>query len=212
LIALGIAAGFHLIFFSLFHIAPFKIKWGETLFTPVEVEAESPTDESEIAVDLESSILPLTGLPPQKNQEPMLAAEPALSPPAPLALARDLRSEVDPFASLEKPLYEPSFNPLPPIKLPPLSISISGPLTLAYDPLEGKTAPKIATQDGMRVVFKILIDASTGFVIWYEMAEKSESFALNRFAEEIIKDLHFTISAEQVGFIDGQVELMRYHD
>ncbi len=209
LIAFALAAGFHLLFLLIFHIAPFKIRWSETLFPPVQVEASFNDAGVVIAV---TPPLPIaSGLPPARPSLPILPEQPTLLALRPMEYLKENDKPHNPFSHIERNVYQPVFAPLHKPPLPPITLMISGPLSgksLLADGLQDKRLPRInyAGNPELRTIYHVLVEEHSGRIFWHEPKELTNIAALDRFAEGLLQAIVFA-PGKQAFVTDGEVEL-----
>jgi hypothetical protein len=191
--ALAAALLFHILFFVVFQIQPFKMS-SSFLFPPVMVQ----TDQNG------STLI-------QKEHEDEIS----LLPPPPYAIdypkqlpqglqERPQIKGIPPFNSEDQILL--TFTPAT-IERPKVQLSISGePSTLQWllpDALKQKIEVPI-NKDPLFVKFLVLLDENRGEVFWYDKIQGSGSSSVDKTAEEVLLNLHFhgEASLNMSGIID----------
>ncbi len=213
LIAFGLALGFHLLFLLIFHVAPFKLMWGDTIFPPTQVEADTLVPETALIVDVNAATKVPSGLPDAKPSLPMLSIAPTVAPQRHLEYIKEGNTLSNPFIQIERDLSYPSFSPLVKPAVPELRIVVSGPLGMQHFTQEGDSVNKLpslvaaANPAGkVRLIFDVLVDGRTGRICWYEPKELSHIHAVDRYGESLLHELAFAPHPETF-VTTGEVEL-----
>ena len=152
LIAFALAAGFHFLFLLIFHIAPFKIRWSETIFPPIQVEASSFKDFA-VMIDAEPAAHASSGLPQAKPSSPILPEHPTVLALRQMEYIKENANPDNPFAQIEQGIYQPVFTPLAKPNPPPVSLVISRPWPIKASslmPWQIKSCPQLPLQSGVR--------------------------------------------------------------
>lgn len=210
LTALAIAVGIHLCIVILFHISPIKIRWTNTSFLPVQVEAEAPKT-SFVASSIGSNQHHRNTFPLRKTNSPAIPQIPLYLPNRQIDYVNSNNNISNPFSDIEKRLYQPSFASTAPSKsLNPVSLIVTGPLASkriinnGLADLFSSPLPQVSIEQ--RTIYSVLVNGRTGRVFWVEQKQKSEAKALERIAEKILKGLKF--SEDSTSFaIPGEIEL-----
>lgn len=213
LIAFALAAGFHLLFFLIFHIAPIKLRWSDTIFPPVQVEADAAFQNLSVLMDADAPPLIVTGLPPTKPSLPMFPDQPTISAVQQMEHGKENIGTNNPFIAIEQNVYHPSFNPLPKSPLPPVNLVVSGPLATLPIATNGLAGVEIggAVQRGLRgqdrrLIYNVLVDGNSGHICWIDPIEVSSISAVDHFAEEILNHMVFEIDPKAF-VVNGEIEV-----
>lgn len=213
-LALALAVGFHGLFLLIFHVAPITLRWNSTIFPPVQVEADFALNDWAVLADIESPPPLSSGLPPFESSVPALSAHPTYVSAGHGEEIIENANVENPFFEIEKTIYQPSYNPLERSRLTPVTLYVSGPLgsqeiisgnleMLRELPIHLKAS--LRTQD-KRLTYSVLVQAQSGKIFWYEPKELTSITAVDKFAENLLKNILF--SPETQGFvIAGEIEM-----
>lgn len=216
LLALSAAVGFHALIFLLFHISPIKIRWNSTTASPAIVEADlSPGINSMVTASADTALRQRSNLLEPKPPMPILQNTPAFSTVRQMEYVKEKNYSINPFAQIEKEVYQPSFSSSVRQKapLPPVSLVISGPLAtrpIVNDGINNISLPSLPSKQKderrLRAVYAVLVEGGSGKVFWYEKKEKLSLTALETTGEHILRDLRFSPDpTSQV--MAGEIEL-----
>ncbi|MBA3722058.1 MAG: hypothetical protein H0W88_06635 [Parachlamydiaceae bacterium] len=198
-----LALAFHLGAILLFHIQPFKTS-SSFLFAPINVQAPSKIENQ---VTLEEAKTPVN-----PDDFPLLALYQPTLPDVPLFLNSDFENsnsiqkipEIS-FASFDT-LEQQSFHriPLTPSKdlvltYTPIQMTVSGNLA-KRQLIDNKNTPFLNSRlqkkqashlEYYHTQYKVVIDATTGQIFWFDKIISSGQSKIDRFAEDLLQKLQF---------------------
>lgn len=208
ILAFSIAFAIHLSFIAVFKITALKFPWDNTLFPPIEVNAEAAFPQILISSDLDIPNKLLNQLPWPGPSLPEYPDQPTVSTIQPLEYIKENSLAANVFSTIENEIYQPEYSPFV-SPLPPLQIIVSG--SLAEAKLLS-TIPEIVplmtgrqTTFQERLSYSVVVEVSSGRIFWVE-AKQPVSFALEKFAEGILKNMLFS-SNPTGSVISGEIEL-----
>lgn len=212
-LALTIAVSIHLTLILLFHVAPFKIGSNNTVFTPTNVEADAASTESVVA-DFKPTVQTIRGLPAAPSSSPTLSLHPKFLTIRPVEYTKAESSTDQAFTQIEQKIYQPEFHPLIHSPQKPLEILVSGILgerellSDGMDATNGKSIPKFFTPktDSKRVIYSVMVEGRTGKVFWFEPAQLTGDVAIDKYAENVLRDMKFAIDTKAIA-VSGTIEL-----
>lgn len=218
--ALSIAVGLHLLLLVLFNVSPIKIRWGNSSFLPVMVEADvSSPNDSLVLASINHNLQPRTNLLEPKPSLPAFPASPTFLPSRQMEFISEKVHTANPFSQIEKAIYQPTFPPSRQQSVSkPIQLVISGPLatkTILKNPVDQVVLPALTSSvkqnardkmDHLRVIYSVQVDEQTGRIFWTEQKQKTDIPQLDLLAESILKNLQFVSTPASVA-TSGEIEL-----
>jgi hypothetical protein len=207
-IAIGLAAGLHLLFLVIFPISPFKILLNQTVFPPVQVLADAVPKDAALLAQMDSPKPIASGLPDPKPSLPAFPDFPTFLTGQHVEYIKETKDGVNPFIHIESEIYTPAFSSLEKQSLPPLSIVISGflsELTMIDNGLNGRTICPPSSYERQRAIFNVLVEGRTGRIFWYEPVQLTENAATDRFVETLLREMQFS-AASGIFVTAGEIE------
>jgi hypothetical protein len=196
--ALGAAAAFHIIFFLVFQIQPFKMI-SSFSFPPVKVHTELAS-EAVIQLEEEEKI--------------------AMLPPPPYSIMQP-KKELPQIPTTPKtpsipPVSTPSIllasKPTQRVEVPEVQIFVSGDLAnREWSEPEKKIQVPIGT-DPLFVKYKVQADENTGEIFWFELVQDSGSDKVNHYTEQILLGLHFATDGYSLNDLTGTIDFVIYSE
>lgn len=213
--AFACAAAFHLLGFTLFQVSPIKIRQVETIFPPIQVNADfDPVLDGAVLAELEHSHSPKIAI---EELKPSVPQFPLLRPRAAsrgAALPEPAHPSAFPFATLHTrpaiaalfPLYAPAVNAPPPFEM-----ILTGPLAKLQivDPgwrLQELSA-KIPSGSHVHTLrYAVKVELPAGKIFWAHAATHAADPQLAALAQTILENMQF--KKEPAGFIaSGEIEM-----
>lgn len=186
-----LAAALHLSFLLIFHIAPFKIRWNQMVFPPVEVEASIDSQDTSLVIEMTGPVKYASNLPVRPESFPAISV--SVYP-----LIEKAKNEVLLATPFKLAMEETLSERVPP---PPFQVVLSGPLSEYFSVAPGSINEKelidrVKIKDASRILYDIVVKNDTGAIFWYERKESSSSPALVKEAEEVLKSLRLDSAAK----------------
>lgn len=210
LLALTLAIAIHLTLILLFQITPFSLGKYDRVLAPIQVQSDSLSAESALAEWI-SPVQTLRGLPIPPPSHPMLLQQPKFLADNPITYTKIENSNKQAFLEIEQKVYQPEFTPMvfhPPQQ--PFLMRVSGILgnyELIDNGMKELHFPKFKLDtESTRVIFSVLAEGKTGKIVWFDFEEKTQSAALDKFAEGILRRIQFAKNLKSI-FIDGKIEM-----
>lgn len=211
LLAFGLALAFHFLFLVIFHVGPIKLRWNETIFPPVQVEADGFKDIA-LTVDVKAPKNLSNGLPPIKPSMPLLPEQPIVSITPPTEYIKENIGTRNPFNEIEKRITQPTFNPLKKQPSSLVEMLVSGPLAnlelltgLPQTELPPHLKNLIRNKE-RRIIYNVLVEGHTGKIFWHEALEQTSIASLDQYAEVLLQNIAF-VPQQKIFVTAGEVEL-----
>ena len=195
-IAFAAALGFHLLFFILFQISPFRIAGINTLFPPVHVEADVVTKEIVSIAMLEQFPLSIPGIAFPTASHPAKQERPEYLAVRPSVYIKETHHSNNAFSALESEIYQPEIALPKRTSKRPVELFISGLLAekkLVSPPIDAIKLPTLPNRADahLHVVYDLVVEGSSGRVIWFEPKHQTNIPALDVLAGNIVENLEF---------------------
>jgi hypothetical protein len=212
-VAFSLALGIHLLAVTLFHIAPFKLRFEETL-PPIQVESvlTIAQDERMVVATLDRDLVPLGFYLEPGQSIPALPKPPPSSSFPHLDYMREDSIQSNPFAGLENDLLLSSFftierSPSPHV---PIELSMNGALAekeLVDNGMSEQILESVKSIEGQfRSIFSVQVKDDIGRIFWIEPKQLAGLDVLDKLAEQILLEMKFRPTAET--FVTaGEVEV-----
>lgn len=212
--AFGLAFAWHAAAFLIFHVGGFKIFDGESVITPIAVNADIQFDSQEDSILAQALIdeeqrRDLHALPPPSSEPSipeMIVAAPSLS--FPFFSIEDWNR--NPFASIENDIQDQYFDALETRSAPPpIQILVSGALAARLIPegiadIEKKYL--LIPSESQRWIFTVQVQDEVGSIFWHQPHDPLSPQNKN-LARQILNALKFV--PDQNGFVStGEVEIV----
>lgn len=203
----------------LFHIAPFKIGYDESIFPPVVVATEFPDPANKVTAHLDEDepIPPYVVAPlPKQTWPPQMPTH---------ALARQMEYIqqqsvlTNPFLPLENDtrIDDHSIHFSGPRDHAPIKIYVSGSLgdlTLVNQDTYEEELTELTSQSQKvksavprRYIYTVQVEHDSGEVFWYELKHSEEDGELKKLAVDILKSLRFA-PVRSLFVSSGEVEIV----
>ena len=200
ILAFCLALTLHLLFLVVFQVSLFKIMRSQTLFPEVVVTTDTThlLDAAETLTDINIESMTLQGIPIPKFSEPKIALYKNLVIDKSMGDTKKIEVLNDFFVDLEKGVYSPELSVMSVNIKKPFEMLISGPLAENNYVLEGGAENIISSLAKMKIpstqviVYEVLVDEKSGKIFWFEVKKKSSIAALNRLAENLLRQLIFS--------------------
>lgn len=206
--AFSIALGLHLLAALLFEVQVFKIIGSQTIFPPMMVDADLANGlEGNIFIDInETDLQPLTVKEPHGS--PFVFVDPpAKKDSYALNLMENTgTSSTTLFASIEKPDFVPDDVKWGCCRSgsQKIYLHVAGPL--AGRPMEWNLTTGANYRVPYLAVYAVQVDDQSGTIFWYEPKHKVVNAALDRIAENILREIRFnTVNGSFV--TPGEIEI-----
>lgn len=206
-IALGIAIGFHLLFFLCFKVKTLVFPDQGHALSPAQVQIEAPklTESSKQTVALiEQEKSPWRGIPEPKSSIPSFPSTQSVSSPVSLELAN--ASPLHPFSQIET--KTPDLISSHQIHTSP-QLYLSGELSLDDLIDTGlKSLPSEPQRQETYVLrYSIKVDQQRGQIFWFEPLHNPYNPSIEKQAEKVLTQIKF--KRKNTGFISsGEIEMV----
>lgn len=208
LIAFGIAIIFHLLFITIFHVAPFILRINQTVFPPTYIE-NVPFQDAMTLANADHIEIISSHLPPPLQSVPQFPNSPSFSHCEQKKWNKKLTSEMPLFYNLEQQVYTPTFSPL--ATTPPLfRIQSTGILAENFRLKSGweKNHPPLIRQESY-AIYEIVVEANSGRIFWFEPQQLTHNPALDQFATTLLSELRFETD-QSIPTASGNLEIHFY--
>lgn len=208
LIAFGIAITFHLLFITIFHVAPFILRINQTVFPPTYIE-NVPFQDAMTLANADQIEVISSHLPPPLQSVPQLPNSPSFSNFEQRKWHNKSSSEASLFYNIEQQIYTPTFSPLA-ITTPLFHVKTTGVLAEKFrlkSDWEKKHRPPI-TQESY-AIYEVVVEGNSGRIFWFEPKQLTHNPALNQFATTLLSELRFETD-QSIPTASGNIEMHFY--
>ena len=201
LIAFVFALSFHLLFITIFHVAPFFIEQDHGIFPTIYIE-NVPLEDNSIVATIENTESIFNNLPIRPESSPQIPIHPLYINTQHM---QEINSAIPLFTELEKDIYTPNFPVFTVQELPICEIKLAGMIAEQGQLLKGweQYRPPSFHEDAC-AIFSVLID-STGEIFWFTTQQSTSQPTLDRFAFNLVPKLRFETSSST--FTGGEIEI-----